>query len=196
MRVLLTLVVVLFFATVSACLLEDNPGPGLACSQDAECPADYRCAPDVTGQRFCEIIYPPPSQLSDAGPGDAGSPDGGRPDGGGPISGGTDAGTDGGVLVVPSWCGDIQTIMANSCALNCHGATKTGSGRNDFRLDVYETAGGVKGALEMAGRIKVRAVDQQNMPPASRPDLTFTEINLIDRWIAAGAPQCPDAGTP
>ena len=193
MRVLLSSVVVVFLVAASGCFISDNAGPAVPCSLDSECPSDYRCAPGLEGARTCEVMYPPagpPQQQSDAGPPDGGVADGGRP------GSGTDAGTGDAGVVVPTWCKEIQPLMSGSCALNCHGATKTGSGRSDIRLDVYDTVGSERGAREMASRIKIRAVDQQTMPPQSRPDLTASEIALLNRWIAAGTPRCDDAGTP
>jgi hypothetical protein len=97
---------------------------------------------------------------------------------------------------VPTWCQDIQPIMAANCVSVCHGATTTGSGRTDFRLDVYEADGGIAGAWLMAPRIHARTVVFRTMPPpAASPQPTEEQRDLIDRWASGGAPFCETAGT-
>lgn len=86
----------------------------------------------------------------------------------------------------PTWA-EVQPILLRSCS-RCHGATTTGSGRTDFRLDVYETVGNVKGARDMAPRIRARAVVLFTMPPASASAPLNTERELLGRWVEAGAP--------
>lgn len=93
---------------------------------------------------------------------------------------------------VPTWCQDIQPILAANCVSSCHGATTTGSERPDFRLDMYEADGGIAGAKLMAPRIHARTVTFRTMPPPGRgyPEPTEAERALIDRWAAGGAPFC------
>lgn len=161
----LTLAAVL---TAAGCIISQDALPGTECSFDAECPDSYACV-GQEGQRFCEVIYPPRPASADGGPTDAGA--------------------------VPTYCADVQPVLAKYCVSSCHGAETTGSGRNDFRLDYYEPAGeGAKGAKDMAPRIRVRAFEQRNMPPVD-PKPTDAERALLARWAAGGAPRCtPDAG--
>ncbi|WP_224362248.1 hypothetical protein [Hyalangium versicolor] len=161
----LTLAAVL---TAAGCIISQDENAGRACSANTDCPEAYACV-GPEGQRFCEVIYPPPSV----------TPDGG---------------TDGGV--VPTYCKDVQPILAASCVSSCHGEVSSGSGRTDFRLDYYEPTGNQpKGAKEMAARIKVRAFDQRTMPPTGNPAPTDAERAILGRWAAGGAPFC-DGGTP
>ena len=169
MDVLLKSLVFASALTASGCLFSETPGPGHPCSEDSECPTSYRCVTVSGDERACEVMYPPRPLDADAGTPDAGP--------------------------VPTWCQDIQPILAASCVSSCHGATTTGSGRTDFRLDLYAQDGGVLGAREMASRIKARAVDQLNMPPPGNPAPSAAERDLLSRWVLGGAPGCADGGT-
>lgn len=169
MDVLLRSLVLVFVLTASGCFISENSGPGHSCSDDSECPASYHCVTASEGQRSCEVIYPPAPLDTDAGTPDAGP--------------------------VPTWCKDVQPILAASCVSSCHGATTTGSGRSDFRLDLYAKEGSVLGAKDMAARIKARAVDQQTMPPPGNPAPSASERDILNRWVAGGTPQCSDGGT-
>lgn len=93
---------------------------------------------------------------------------------------------------VPTWCQDIRPILEAHCVSACHGATTTGSGRPDFRLDMYEADGEVAGAKLMAPRIHARTVTFRTMPPPGHPEPTEAERALIDRWAAGGAPACAE----
>jgi hypothetical protein len=157
-------------AASSGCFISENTDIARPCAQDADCPATHRCVTSSSTERTCEILYPPAPLDFDAGP----PPDAGP---------------------VPTWCKDIQPVMAASCVSSCHGETTTGSGQTGFRLDVYSSTT-PKGAREMAGRIQVRAVEQQNMPPSNNPAPTAAQRELIGRWVAGGTPLCDDAGTP
>ncbi|WP_224362249.1 hypothetical protein [Hyalangium versicolor] len=98
---------------------------------------------------------------------------------------------------VPTWCTDVQPLLANYCLSSCHGTDHSNSGRTDFQLDIYESAGGVKGALEMAPRIEARAVRLQDMPPMGSPAPTAEEREILGRWAQGGAPFCDtDGGVP
>lgn len=156
--------------TAAGCIISQDEVAGRACSFDADCPESYTCA-GPEGQRFCEVLYPPRPN----------APDGGTPDAGG---------------VVPTYCAEIQPILAANCVSTCHGEVTDGSGKTDFRLDYYEPdAGQVKGAKAMAARIKARAFDLETMPP-SDPLPTAAERALLARWAVGGAPFCADGGTP
>ncbi|MFP2959533.1 hypothetical protein ACLEPN_17245 [Myxococcus sp. 1LA] len=98
--------------------------------------------------------------------------------------------------MAPTWCKDVQPIMAASCVSNCHGAETYNSGHASFRLD-YDVAedGGVPGAKSQALRILARAVNATTMPPSYyNPKPTAEERELLGRWIAAGAPYCDTDG--
>lgn len=171
MRVPLESLVLACALAASGCLLSENVEPVRPCADDSECPASYRCVAVSEGQGSCEVLYPPRPLDTDAGNPDAGP--------------------------VPTWCQDIQPILAASCVASCHGATTSGSGRADFRLDLYARDGGVGalGARDMAARIKARAVDQLNMPPEGNPAPSASERDLLSRWVLGGAPSCADGGT-
>jgi hypothetical protein len=172
MRLPLTPGLLVCVVAASGCFISEDPEPARTCAQDADCPSTHRCVTVTEGERTCEVLYPPAPLDFDAG----GVPDAGP-------------------LRTPTWCNDIQPVMAAHCVSACHGATTSGSGHPEFRLDVYSSAS-PKGALEMAARIKARAVDQANMPPGAPPTSLATERDLIKRWVAAGSPFCDDAGTP
>lgn len=157
--------------TAAGCIISQEQLAGRECSSDTDCPEDYVCG-GPEGQRFCEVIYPPsPPSASDGG-------------------------ADGGV--VPTYCRDVQPILAANCTSNCHGEVSTVSGHPEFRLDYYEPpdGGGPMGAKDMAPRIKVRAFDQRTMPPVGNPAPTNAERAVLGRWAAGGAPFCDDGGTP
>ncbi|WP_338865864.1 hypothetical protein [Myxococcus stipitatus] len=155
-----------------ACSINMDEVAGRACADDTECPSLYACtATGVSGQRTCEVVYPPHYTGADGG--------------------GTDAGP------VPTYCNEVQPILAATCVSNCHGADTSGSQQSSFRLDYYEptTGNGVPGARAKALRIRVRASDMKDMPPAGSPAPTAEQRALLARWVAGGAPQCsPDGG--
>ncbi len=153
------------------CIISQDELAGRACTFDADCPEAYTCA-GPEGLRFCEVIYPPRSNSSaDAGPVDAG--------------------------VVPTYCAEVQPILAATCVANCHGADNSGSGQETFRLDYYEPAvGQPRGARDMAARIKSRAFDRRDMPPLDSPQPSDAQRALLARWAVGGAPFCRDGGTP
>ncbi|AKF86346.1 hypothetical protein SAMN05443572_10535 [Myxococcus fulvus] len=156
-----------------ACSINVDDLAGRACSDDTECPSAYACtAVAADGQRTCEVVYPPSYTEADSG---------------------TDAGP------VPTYCDDVQPILAKSCVSTCHGADTSGSGQSSFRLDYYEPTGnGVPGARAKALRIRVRTSDLKDMPPTGSgvTQPTAEERALVARWVAGGAPFCdsPDAG--
>src|SRR5262245_50875942 len=87
---------------------------------------------------------------------------------------------------------DVRPILADRC-FQCHGADKQESG---LRLDsgAAITAGGNSGAAIVPGKadesLLIRAVtgadDVSKMPPKGEP-LSATEIDLLRRWLDAGA---------
>ncbi|HEX8433941.1 hypothetical protein [Archangium sp.] len=170
MDVLLKSLLLISALAVSGCLISENAGPGHSCSDDSECPASYRCVPLAEGQRSCEVLYPPRPLDTDAGTPDAGP--------------------------VPTWCKDIQPILAATCVSSCHGADPSRSGPTSFRLDTYAPSDGVLGARDMAARIKARAaVEPPTMPPPNNPAPSAAERDLLSRWVAGGTPLCADGGT-
>lgn len=156
-----------------ACSLNVDDLAGKACTDNSECPAAYACtALGADGERTCEVIYPPSYTQADGGGADAGP--------------------------VPTYCKDIQPILAATCVSSCHGEDTSGSSQPSFRLDYYEPTGnGLPGARAKALRIRVRASDLKDMPPAGSPAPTAEERALIARWVVGGAPLCDapaDAG--
>jgi hypothetical protein len=153
----------------AGCIISQDELAGRACSFDVDCPASYACV-GPEGLRTCEVIYPPSTSSADGGTPDAGP--------------------------VPTYCKEVQPILAASCVSNCHGAVHSNGAPSDFQLDYYEgDVGQPKGAKDMAARIKARAFDQRTMPPGGSPAPTDAERAVLARWATAGAPFC-DGGTP
>ena len=103
------------------------------------------------------------------------------------------------VVCIPAWgdddvdyTQDIKPILSRRC-YSCHGVLKQ---QNELRLDTSEFAkkGGASGPAVVSGESKasllLHAVQGTNdvplMPPEGEP-LTAAEIDLIRRWIEAGA---------
>lgn len=154
---------------VIGCVVSVADFAGKSCEIAEDCPEPYVCVAARPGAgRTCEALGLP--GVADGGGG-----------GGGPV---------------PTYCAEIQPILAANCVSTCHGAVTDGSGKTDFRLDYYEPeAGQVRGAKAMAPRIKLRAADFQDMPPPGNPEPTPAERELLSRWAAGGAPFCNDGGT-
>ncbi|WP_233262093.1 hypothetical protein [Vitiosangium sp. GDMCC 1.1324] len=155
-------------AAAAGCTIEAPDFSGKSCQSPADCPSAYTCVAARSGAGRTCEVL--------NGPGVTEPNDG----------------------PVPTWCSDIQPILAANCVSSCHGATTKDSGRADFRLDMYEADGGVAGAKLMAPRIHARAVTFRTMPPPGRglPEPTEDERSLINRWASGGAPFCGDGGTP
>ena len=153
---------------VVGCVVSVSDFAGKSCEVASDCPEPYVCVAARPGAgRTCEALALP--QVADGG------------GGGGPV---------------PTFCQDIEPILMANCVSSCHGADNSGSKRTDFRLDYYEPGvGQPKGARVMAPRIKVRALDFQDMPPPGSPQPTAAERALLGRWAEGGAPLC-DGGTP
>ncbi|MBX2920735.1 MAG: chitobiase/beta-hexosaminidase C-terminal domain-containing protein [Chitinophagaceae bacterium] len=88
----------------------------------------------------------------------------------------------------------IQPIFERKC-VSCHGGS---SEKGGLLLEDVKgmLAGGKSGPLFIPGqpdtsliikRIHLPAGDKKRMPPASKPQLTETEIALLQEWIKAGA---------
>ncbi len=149
-------------AALAGCVLEAPDFTGKSCETADDCPEPYTCV----------AARPSAGRTCEVlnGPGTSG-----------PNTG-----------PVPTWCKDIQPILAANCVSACHGAAPNTSGRTDFRLDRYDMEGGVAGAKLMAPRIHARTVVFRTMPPPEQglPEPTEAERALIDRWASGGAPLC------
>jgi uncharacterized membrane protein len=88
----------------------------------------------------------------------------------------------------------IAPILERRC-VECH---KEGKAKGKFRMDTYELL--VKGGKEGPGiepgnadqshiviRMKLPTDDDEHMPPEGKPDVTDTELALIEWWIDQGA---------
>jgi len=149
------------------CVVSVSDFAGKSCEIAEDCPDSYVCVAVRPGAgRTCELLGLP--DIADAG---------------GPAPG-----------PVPTWCREVQPLLNTYCTSNCHGTDHTRSGRTDFQLDIYESTGSVKGAMEMAPRIEVRAARFKDMPPVGNPLPTEEERKLLGSWAAGGAPFCNDGG--
>lgn len=112
------------------------------------------------------MLYPPPYQ------------DGGRePLDGGPVF----------------YCSDVKPVLEAYCVY-CHGEEQQQS--PGMRLDLYDGGLAVKGAVQVAGRIKLRAYDREDMPPRAASTFpTKEERRILALWAVTGAQEC-DAGRP
>jgi mono/diheme cytochrome c family protein len=155
-------------AVVVACTLPAGDFAGRTCSVQLDCPEPYACVAIQPGAlRTCELLELP--RRSDAGPPSY--------DGGGVF-----------------YCAQAKPILDTYC-VNCHGPTQQNGG--NFRLDRYESVGGVPGARAQASRIMDRAVLTNSMPPPNTTTgaPTEEERHALGVWVTAGAPLC-DGGTP
>jgi mono/diheme cytochrome c family protein len=95
----------------------------------------------------------------------------------------------------PSYAQDIQPLFAERCD-SCHGATKQ---KAALRLDSLAAVlkGGEYGPVLTPGRpeastllklIRLPKDDGDRMPPKGEP-LTPAQALVVERWIAAGAPE-------
>lgn len=101
--------------------------------------------------------------------------------------------------LAPDFARDILPILRDSC-FECHGSSRP---RARLRLDARANAmrGGVSGPAIVPGDPeaslllqRVRGLgDDEAMPPGDRPKLSPERIELLRRWIAAGAPWPEDA---
>jgi uncharacterized membrane protein len=73
---------------------------------------------------------------------------------------------------------EVKAIIDAKCASSgCHDGTQPP------RLDTYFDVN------NQTDRIDVRALTQQTMPPASRPQLTNEELDILNCWKNASYPQ-------
>ena len=154
---------ILCAAAAAGCTIEAPDFTGKSCDTAADCPEPYTCVAARPGAGRTCEVLNGPGVSN-------------------PSTG-----------PVPTWCKDIQPILAASCVSSCHGSDTSLSGRTDFRLDLYEADGGVAGAKLMAPRIHARAVTFRTMPPPGNPEPTEAERALIDRWASGGAPFCEES---
>jgi hypothetical protein len=148
-----------------SCVVSVSDFAGKSCEVAEDCPDEYVCVAARPGAgRTCEVLGLP-----------------GLADAGGPPPG-----------PVPTWCREVQPLMNSYCTSNCHGVDNSGSRQTGFRLDTYESTGSVKGAMEMAPRVEVRATRFKDMPPVGNPMPTEEERQLLGSWAAGGAPFCTD----
>ena len=89
---------------------------------------------------------------------------------------------------------DVRPLFARRC-LECHGPAKQKGG---LRLDVRGEAlrGGDNGpALAPGGHlwVRVNSADPDEKMPPKGDRLTAAELDLLRRWLAAGAPWPEDA---
>jgi hypothetical protein len=94
--------------------------------------------------------------------------------------------------VAPRFNPDIRPILANSC-YTCHGPD-SGTREADLRLDKEETAHesvivpGDAESSEVIRRVSSDDPDERMPPPKSKkPPLTAEQIELLRKWINAGA---------
>ena len=94
---------------------------------------------------------------------------------------------------VPDFARDIRPLLSNKC-FKCHGPADQQGG---VRLDTFEgaTAEGaiVPGDVHLSHLLsRVKEPDESRMPPRESSDrLTPEQVNLLERWIAAGATYAP-----
>jgi Predicted membrane protein len=95
----------------------------------------------------------------------------------------------------PFFTAAIQPVLSQHCTA-CHGPEKTKGG---LRLDSFAAllAGGKHGSAIVAGdparsdlirRLHLPLDDKQRMPPKGKPQLADNDRQLLEWWVAAGAP--------
>lgn len=87
----------------------------------------------------------------------------------------------------PTWSDPVEQVLADHC-VNCHGAKPDRGAPSGFRLDAYESQGGVAGASDMAAEI-VDVVAGGEMPPGLGAQLGPNDTKILKKWAEAGAPQ-------
>jgi mono/diheme cytochrome c family protein len=83
----------------------------------------------------------------------------------------------------------VRPILKTHCFL-CHGEAGVTKGKLDLRLRRWLVRGGESGAAIVAGKPSesylLSRISSGEMPPGDKK-LSVTEIDVIRRWIAAGA---------
>jgi uncharacterized membrane protein len=87
----------------------------------------------------------------------------------------------------------IAPIFDAHCTV-CHGATRRKGGLALHTAEAIE-AGGESGSILAAGggpgpllrRIRLPLTDEDHMPPATKPQLSPAQIEVLEQWIDAGA---------
>ncbi|MDX1969131.1 MAG: PSD1 and planctomycete cytochrome C domain-containing protein [Planctomycetaceae bacterium] len=95
---------------------------------------------------------------------------------------------------------DVHPILRAHC-FSCHGEAEELAGKLDLRQVQRMRRGGESGAAVVAGSRNASPVFQRvaagEMPPEGKPRLSPAQIELLGRWIDAGAttrePETPDA---
>lgn len=97
----------------------------------------------------------------------------------------------------PRYATEVRPILAAQC-FACHGADDAAR-KGDLRLDLWETSGEDQSAAadvidagnpeegEFIRRITTAQPDEKMPPPDSGHALTDAQIDILRRWIAAGA---------
>jgi hypothetical protein len=85
----------------------------------------------------------------------------------------------------PTWTNDVQPLLADHCTL-CHGSPPNRGAPADFRLDVYDDVGSVRGAFSEASTI-VHVVNSGAMPPGGA--MGPNGKALLQLWLTNGAPR-------
>jgi hypothetical protein len=89
---------------------------------------------------------------------------------------------------------DIKPILVTYC-LECHGQPARSPSLESFRLDKYDAsdpeppANGDLGTFEVKGAVYQRTIVQGNMPPASDPEPSQAQRDMLAAWILGGAPK-------
>lgn len=159
---------VLLFVAACGTNVEDEQGK--SCQTAADCRSPYTCVQTRPSLRTCELLpLPKTTTIGEVQTEDAGQ---------------------------PYYCAEVSAVFNQYCVSSCHGAVRTGSGQQPFRMDYYDPPddGGLPGAHQMAADIKIRTYDQRNMPPPGSPAPSDAQRLLIRNWVALGAPFCNDAG--
>ena len=97
----------------------------------------------------------------------------------------------------------VAPILEQNCTV-CHGADKQ---KAELRLDSFASIlhgaksgevvkpGDLKGS-ELLRRVSLPATDEDVMPADDKPHLTAGEIAVLEKWIAAGAPETSEFDAP
>ncbi|MBX5483252.1 MAG: hypothetical protein IRZ16_15630 [Myxococcaceae bacterium] len=149
---------------IAACTIEVDGAVGKECETAFDCPDDLVCVQARAGVgKTCEAL---------AGP-----------------SVGTFETEDAGVVF---YCDGAKTVLDTFC-ISCHTVPPAGNAPATFRLDAYESDGGVLGAKDMAQRVYLRAAVTHDMPPPPDMPIPAADQAILAAWFKSGAQFC-DAG--